>query len=78
MQYFIQQTPGEIRLVTLSDISDEKVTAQMKGFRVETGMVETWAKDERMPASFSDNMKEYHFVFEEACALLRKNKSIFR
>lgn len=56
MQYFIQQTPEEIRLVTLSDASDEKVTAQMKGFRVKTGMLETWAKDERMPANFSDKL----------------------
>lgn len=45
MQYFIYRTPTEIRLVTVSDIGGDTVNAQMKGFRIETGMVETWEKN---------------------------------
>jgi hypothetical protein len=56
MQYFLQQTPKEIRLVTLSDVSDDKVTAQMKGFRIETGTLQTWEKEDRMPAGFADRL----------------------
>lgn len=62
MQYFIHQTPSEIRLVTVSDIPDGKVHAQMKGFRIVTGTPETWEKDEKIPASFPNRLLKQGYV----------------
>lgn len=56
MQYFIHQTPKEIRLVTVSDIVAEKISAQMKGFRIQSGTVETWENEEKMPANFPEKL----------------------
>lgn len=62
MQYFIHQTPKEIRLVAVSDIAEGKVNAQMKGFRIEAGTLKTWENDEEMPASFPDRMLKHGYT----------------
>ncbi|WP_441574712.1 hypothetical protein [Chitinophaga sp. RAB17] len=61
MQYFIHQTPKEIRLVTVSDITAEKISTQMKGFRIQTGTVETWEKEEKMPANFPEKLLKHGY-----------------
>jgi hypothetical protein len=62
MQFFIHCTPAEIRLVTVSDIAEGMVNAQMKGFRIQTGTLKTWEKDEKMPAAFPDRLLKGGYI----------------
>lgn len=62
MKYFILQTTSEIRLVTASDTIDGKLNLRMKGFRVTSGILETWEKDEKMSVSFLDRLLKHGYV----------------
>lgn len=62
MKYFILQTPGEIRLVTASDTIDGKLNLQMKGFRITSGILESWEKDEKMSVGFLDRLLKHGYI----------------
>lgn len=62
MKYFILQTPGEIRLVTASDTVDGKLNLQMKGFRITSGILESWEKDEKISVGFLDRLLKHGYI----------------
>lgn len=62
MKYFILQTPDEIRLVTATDAIEGKLNLEMKGFRVTSGILETWEKDEKASLSFLDRLLKHGYV----------------
>ncbi|WP_342331729.1 hypothetical protein [Pedobacter sp. FW305-3-2-15-E-R2A2] len=62
MKYFILQTPGEIRLLSASNAFDGKLSLQMKGFRITSGILETWAKDEKMSVGFLERLLKQGYI----------------
>lgn len=64
IRYFVYQTPNQIRLVTTIDIGEGKLNAQMKGFLVEGGKLQTWENEDKMSLGFLDRLQGYSNISE--------------
>ncbi|MGY0041067.1 hypothetical protein [Pedobacter sp. NJ-S-72] len=42
MKHLVRQTSTEIQLIKISDIGEGKINPQLKGFRLQSGSIETW------------------------------------
>jgi hypothetical protein len=62
MKYFILKKPGEIRLLSASDIFEGKLNLEMKGFRMISGILETSEKDDRMSVSVLDRLLRQGYI----------------
>ena len=68
MLYLIQETPTEIRLAMIDDEVKGKLPSQLHGCRVVAGKLETWEKEEKIPARSVDKLQQhgYRFISETA------------